>query len=412
MAKFDPVLSKEKQKATALNQHLTCRGFAGDEIIAPSGYSGSITLTARQKYSKYFTEADLRAGTTCMLCGSTIIEEWGRHVNFSMHRLSMSIFLTIFENCRFRSAQEITDAWITAALVHENGNTIRPLVSTDMHVLKRRLWELLLFLQKHRVLKESLNFAKGRTFLFDQAEWIGDVAIPPLLFDAFSRVFDFEAKESIWKHVFGEIGVLFGNPHLEATFDFLELHRVIADGEKVVQGKTKSDFVEALAGELKMFLLGAELDFSTSKQPCQVVDNQYSLYRIANHCLHVLVVMILMTFLAPAVDRVVEMISRINRAEGLTQRHVPKSSHIAVTLPQLVQSRRFLSKKATHRSSVSQSEAFALSREKISRSCAARGLQNLRLESPSPYEFTLEESSGVLPVVFEDSKLYDMNECA
>ena len=398
-------MPKERLGKTALHRYVTGGGASFDG--APPGQPAAFSLTAKQKYGKHFAETDLRVGNVCMLCGHTILDTWAAHEAFSMHRMAMSVFAEIFENHRFRSAKAIQDDWMAAALIHNNPNTIHALVSLDIHDLRRQLHTLVRFLGRYGILKESVSFVRGRTFDFDQAEWLGDVAIPPLVLSTVARVFDFEARDSIWRRIYGDIGFLFGNPHLEATFDFLGLRGLIEDGQYAIQGKTKSDFVETLAGELQMFLLGAELDCDALREPCIAASNQCSLYQLADHTLHVLAALIFMSFLVPTVGNVVEIVQRINAAEGCDTRRVPVVTRVARTVPLVLRSRRVLRKRFDARNTASLRDFFALSAERQKRKLQHPSVRGVHVDTDVRSSFSLEEPTSVLPILVEDEKLYD-----
>ena len=392
--------SKEARLRTAMVRHCA---------RTENAYSGGNTpVRARQRYAQYFLEKDLRVGDTCLLCGFNVGDSWYIHSSFSMHRISTHIFGHIFENHRFRSAKALKEKWMHAALVHENVSTIKPLLSYDIDVLRKRLHQLINILGRHGKLKSCLSFIRGRSFDFDRAEWIGDVALPPLILAAAERIFPLHTEDSLWRHIHVEIGVLFGNPHLETTFDFLELHKLIEGSNKLVRAKTKSDFVETLAGELEICIRESELEHLTTRDAYPVSLIDFSLRQLATHTLHVLATLVLMAFLYPAIDRIVDVIARINAAEGCNLDRVPRDVRIAHMIPMLLPARHFL-KAGPHRiESGGRAECFSLKSMREPFRTTEPVLHRIRLDVGTAAEPAgFEEPTATLPALIEDTRLYE-----
>eukprot|EP00759_Apiculatamorpha_spiralis_P015526 PhF_6_TR22229/c0_g1_i1/m.31395 len=264
-------------------------------------------------YRRYLTKEMVfdAEQSKCVLCDETVAD-FHFHQNYGGHRLSMCTFVIMMDSYKERlNPESIATEWLESAFLHADYYIIKELVScTDIKFCIKKLKESLLFLKSHGVVKSSLDLSRGRNFEFDQVEWVGDLAMPPVLHEVVSSIFDLETTSHVYPMLGPLMGILVGNPHLELTYDYLSLQTIVEAGQTMVIGKTKADVVEALIGELEMFLWANQIDVSCARVSSPPNTHVHSLLAVANHCRYTLVILIVMTFFYPACSRILPFVHK------------------------------------------------------------------------------------------------------
>ena len=226
-----------------------------------------------------------------------------------------------------------------AVLVRGPGGTLPAGVAVNLQELCGRFRKIAGLLKDQGVLRHSVDYSTGRSFEFDQAEWVGDLVIPTVLWDMVSNAFDTQTEGiSAFNSLGPLIGVLYGNPHLEFTYDFARLDLLVADAHKVMS-KGKSDVVEAMVGELEIFLWGCQVNVSSSVMPAPPTEDHQHLASLATHCRNLLVALVLLSYLGPTTERIVALRQKL-RGEIPLASLVGPQPYIARCLPSLQNSRR------------------------------------------------------------------------
>jgi len=256
----------------------------------------------------------------CTLCGAQISQNenfqeksrWTHHTATGFHRMSCILMRLVEMFYTGRSLESITEEWVTAAVHHGPYYMCQPLIDHegDLNVTMAYLRKALLFLKKQGVLKASLG---GRGHDFDQVEWVGDLALPPMIQEVTQAIFDHESPRSVAPLMGPFMGFLCSNIILEKAFDFMQFERLF-DGSKDMDlnaEKSKADVVEALVGELEMFMWASEVDVSCDVVPVPTSMEMQSLLALVNHCRYMISAGVVFAFVLPALARMVPLVVRV-----------------------------------------------------------------------------------------------------
>eukprot|EP00759_Apiculatamorpha_spiralis_P031464 PhF_6_TR3314/c0_g1_i1/m.4677 len=261
-------------------------------------------------------------GKACLLC-EMVLEpprSWGHHQNMRHHRMSALTLTTIVQKYRNRSAGWIMEDFTKAVLIHPSSYYIcQDLVSTNFEWTAKKMRETILYLRSLGVIQHSTNLSRGRSFLFDQNEWVGDLVLAPSVHAVLASIFDMETKYD--SNVMAELcpiigtgggdGFFTGNIHLERAFDRLKIIEIV-DGAVDVIGKTKSDVLEAILGELELFLNANQGESALGLTSGYLYQPTKNIVMLALHLKNVLVAMIVLSFFVPCVRRCVALVHKIN----------------------------------------------------------------------------------------------------
>lgn len=145
----------------------------------------------------------------------------------------------------------------------------------DGHAVERRrhrLMRLLRFLRDRRVLKNCFGSQHagasgasgvvGRSWEFDRLELVGDNCIKYHVMDRLEVLFPV-AEGGIGSHLHNLPPWLDSNEMHAALYEYLRLHELT--GTTKIISKFKSDVVEALVGELEMFLWSTEVEWGAAE---------------------------------------------------------------------------------------------------------------------------------------------------
>ena len=265
----------------------------------------------------------------CSLCNISISGSWNGHTFLAQHRLSSAIYTVLMLNHRERSADEIFRDMLDAALLHPIGYFISKDLLGESHTFNdiiMRFRSIIQYLKGQNLLVYSLNL-KGLHTVFDQIERVGDLVLSPIIHDVIGSIFDLDSANSLMPILapslsnsqthYGSItdGFLCSNAHLEFVFDRLELADLVEFEKDKLEGKAKADVMEAILGELQLFLWACEAepvigDWSKREY---VQAQHHSLITLADHTKNLLVGLIVLIFVRSVVEHSVAVIRKFEK---------------------------------------------------------------------------------------------------
>ena len=273
----------------------------------------------------------------CVLCNASVTGSWSNHCSLALHRLSAAVFTVLMLHHRERSAEDMFRRMLEAALLHPIGYTIsRDLLGTSLGLneIIKRFRSVLQFLKTEGVLSYSLNL-RGAQAVFDQVERVGDLVLSPIIHDVLASIFDLDSAHNLNSILaltlahsqthYGSItdGFLSSNVHLEYAFDRLELEDFVDSEKEKLEGKAKADVVEAILGELQLFLWACEADpvvGDWSKR--EYVQPQYqALIVMAEHAKNLLTALVVLVFLKNCVEVVMPVVHKYEQKSIVDNAH-------------------------------------------------------------------------------------------
>lgn len=136
-----------------------------------------------------------------------------------------------------------------------------PHSSDPSEMRRRQMFHLLKFLQDNGVLRHAMGLYNkeldqlGRSWEFERLEMIGDNIVKIVFFDRMNVLFPIQEGGISGKLHFVQ-QLVDSNEGLLRAFDYMRLDRII--GSSISNSKFKSDVVEALFGELQVYLWATE----------------------------------------------------------------------------------------------------------------------------------------------------------
>ena len=268
----------------------------------------------------------------CAICNVSISGSWNAHCYLAQHRISAAIYTILMLYHRDRSAEEIFQDMLEAALLHPIGYFIsKDLLGESVHLsdIITKFRSIIQYLKTQHVLTYSLNL-KGIHTVFDQVERVGDLVLSPIIHDVIGSIFDLDSPKSVMPILapslsnsqthYGSItdGFLCSNAHLEFVFDRLELTDLVEFEKDKLEGKAKADVMEAILGELELFLWACEAepvvgDWSKREY---IQAQHHSLITLADHTKNLLVSLIVLIFVKSCVEYSVPVIRRYEKRQG------------------------------------------------------------------------------------------------
>eukprot|EP00759_Apiculatamorpha_spiralis_P006668 PhF_6_TR13913/c0_g1_i2/m.22368 len=252
----------------------------------------------------------------CILCDKSVGSSWAIHEQTGWHKMSLAIMVMIRHHYDAPTEKQVWEEWMRSAVLHPSTYYIcRPLVSEDFYQCIRSLVNSVTTLRDQvNLVTHSGNLRNGKTFHFEQLEWVGDLVLAPCVHDVIGSLFDMES-ESSWLPLVGPIlstgggdGFFTSNDHLEFVFDKIQLQSAILGPAPI--GKAKSDTIEAILGELEMFCWSCEESAAGISQP--VVPPHGSLYAYAQHTKNLLCALVVLVFLRRCLPSAIEVLRKID----------------------------------------------------------------------------------------------------
>ena len=299
--------------------------------VGPPG--APLTPTSRPPHleKEFLLEASTPGGDVdvCRLCNVAVSGNWGHHSFQCQHRIASAIFSILLLRHRGQSVEYIFKAFSFSALVSPSGYYACPeLVGKpgDISDMAMKLRTVLAFLRREHVLKYSMNLLSRRQ-CFEQIERIGDLVLTPIIHDVLGSIFDVDTPYSHMPILapslsnsqthYGSIsdGFLASNQHLEFAFDRLDLAEITEATKDRLEGKTKADVMEAILGELQLFLWACEAESVNgdwSKRPYSEAQHR-SLITLAEHAKNVLVGLSVLVFLRSVIENGVPLIQKFEK---------------------------------------------------------------------------------------------------
>lgn len=223
------------------------------------------------KHKQWFHDEER---SRCVLCNESITS-WAGHVVFVPHQARIGIVERVMSGL-CGPPEQVISRWWGNLNRNEDGfathHRIPGLSSNNSEERRQRLVYLLEFLQANGILKSALGVYNrqsnvlGRTWEFERFEMIGDNVIKYAFYDRLQLLFPAHEGGITGRLNFVQ-QLVDSNEGLLRAFDYLEFDKVI--GSKLSQSKFKSDVVEALFGELQVFLWAANSEWST----CESYEN-------------------------------------------------------------------------------------------------------------------------------------------
>jgi hypothetical protein len=201
----------------------------------------------------------------CRLCAESFKDAPYLHQSFVPHTAREAIAGELLR-AYCGEPDKIADMWWWRLHHSVRFQRIHSLSSNDHEERRRRLFYLLEFLRDRQIIKECFNVSgaaagvgAGRSWEFERLEWVGDNVVKYCFSDRMSLLFPLAEGGLRGRLVFFN-SLLDGNDGLARAYDHLGFEK-LTGSDKVVS-KFKSDVVEALFGELQVYLWSTELDYS------------------------------------------------------------------------------------------------------------------------------------------------------
>ena len=206
-----------------------------------------------------------------------------------------------------------------------------------------KLRSVLSYLRRERVLQYSMSLV-GMRACFEQMERLGDLVLTPIISDVLGSIFDVDTEYNLMPILapglsnsqthYGSITDAYftSNLHLEYAFDRLDLSEIteISCDSSRLEGKGKADVMEAILGELQLFLWACEADpvFGDWSQRQYVEAHHHPLITLAEHAKNVLVGLVVLVFMRVVIENCVPMMRKyeetIEKHSNMALRRIPK----------------------------------------------------------------------------------------
>ena len=330
-------------------------------IFSPSGDKHR----KKDMHVQYWTtEEFMLKYNRCVLCDISLNEpvktlrngvrtmDWETHRKMRHHEMSLVLLDVVWSKYRDRSsAEEILRDYSRALLCYPASYYIcQDLVSVDVAKTSRKLLESIKAMQQVGILTHSTNLIQGRTFNFDQMEWVGDLVLAPLVHEVLGSCFDLESQYD--SNILTELspilsrgggnGFFTANVHLERVFDQCGFRQVVAGGDSIVN-KLKSDTIEAILGELELFVWACESHHGFQRQ--YTVECHRSAVALATSMKYTIAALVVLVFLRACLRCVFPFMRRIEKElYGVTyvkRRWDYKSKGASLAIPLVLPSPRY-----------------------------------------------------------------------
>ena len=265
----------------------------------------------------------------CKLCKEKV-PDYRQHGMFHVyHSASVALLQSMMNINHHNPAQspvDIIKSWWPTLRDHKGFFRIRELSAEEQSERKQKLFDLLLFLKRNKIIKHTFSclvqqggsaFVPHRSVEFDRLEWIGDNIMKKLFFERIELLGKDTKANYQWLHSF-----IMGNEPLHDAYDAFSFDQIILDGvsknARVVLpvSKMKADVVETLLGELQVNIWVTQTDAS----------NDYMIYPVHNHrsipvhyllfhAMHETVTVMIMEILYKLVGRAWDFMEKLKKRE-------------------------------------------------------------------------------------------------
>ena len=242
------------------------------------------------KLKNLFYDRDARR---CTLCNDAVTS-WPAHQNFVPHQARQGIVERLLSG-KAGPPDKVASRWWSHLNQRNVFERIMELSASNSEERRRRLVYLLHFLQEKGILREAFSVSKGkslhRSWEFERFEMIGDNVLKYCFYDRMLLLFP--------THEGGVNGrlnfiqqLIDSNDGLLKCYDYLEFDRII--GNRLAASKFKSDVVEAVFGELQVYLWATECEWGSVAYAYPFKPEVEYTRGLVNHALNELIHVLLM----------------------------------------------------------------------------------------------------------------------
>ena len=249
----------------------------------------SVDVPLKELLHEYIFE-DEGSGQTkkCVLCNDVVSYDKS-HINFVPH-IAREGILTEILRAYCGQPKEVVERWWRRLDCCESFPRIRELSSDDSSTRRKNLLHVLKFLKERHILRECFSVvdcqqpsSAGRSWEFERLEWVGDSVVKYLFNDRITVMFPMEEGGVVGKLSFFQ-NLIDGNNGLARAYDYLQLEQ-LTESDKVIS-KFKSDVVEAVFGELQVYIWSTQYEWETASIEFPLSPELLPIRALVAHAMH------------------------------------------------------------------------------------------------------------------------------